>query len=359
MQNINRIANVLFIDNPVGTGFSYVTDKNALTTNVSQIASDLLVLMQNFLEAVPAFKALPLYIFSESYGGKMTAAFGLRLYEAIRDGEIACRLDGVALGDSWISGVDSVITWGPYLYQFNLLDQESLNEVMNVSVRTVEAVQSGQYEEATKLWGMTENLIDKLTDSVNVYNVLQHHAPPPMSSVSTGSKIMNQLYKTHVGFFHQNSLSDFMNTYVRAKLGIIPSTVTWGGQSGLVFQYQNIDFMKPVTREVSELLNANVRVVVFQGQLDMICDTPGAELWLKKLTWPGMPSFFKASSKPLYLKGDTTRNTAAFLKQYAHLKMYVILKAGHMIPVDAGEMALEMLTQVIGGQENDVVEFLV
>ena len=30
-----RAANVLFVDNPVGSGYSYVTDKSAFTTNVT------------------------------------------------------------------------------------------------------------------------------------------------------------------------------------------------------------------------------------------------------------------------------------------------------------------------------------
>ena len=343
-----KVSNLLFIDNPVGTGFSYVNDVNALTTNVSQIAEDLLTLMKSFVETLPIFQTLPIYIFSESYGGKMTAAFGQRLSEAITRGEIKCHLKGVALGDSWISPVDSVITWAPYLYQYNLLDMKDYQSVAAIAVKTVQAVNERRFLEATTLWGQTEEVIDRVTDSVNVYNVLQHHAPSPMTFSSTGNKMLDALYQRHVGIYHTKSLSDFMNTVIRKKLGIIPDNVTWGGQSNLVFEYQSTEFMKPVTKEVSQLLDSDVLVVVYQGQLDMICDTAGAELWLRKLTWPGMSLYFNTGRKPLYLLGDKSKNTAAFLKEYANLKMYYIMKAGHMVPSDQGEMALQMVTQVIG-----------
>ena len=346
-----QVANLLFIDNPVGTGFSYVDDMNALTTNISQIAEDLLTLMKSFVAALPIFEKLPIYIFSESYGGKMTAAFGARLHDAIASGEIKCTLGGVALGDSWISPVDSVVTWGPYLYQYNLLDQKDLSSVMQAAAETIKAVEAGEYLEATALWARTEDVIDAVTDSVNVYNVLQHHAPSPMTLMKNEDDTpLGRLYGKHVQAYQLESLSDFMNTYIRKKLGIIPQNVIWGGQSSLVFKYQSKEFMKPVTKEVSKLLTAGVTVVVFQGQLDMICDTAGAELWLKKLTWSKMPMYFNASRKPIYLPGDTSKNTAAFLKQYQNLKMYYIMKAGHMVPADAGDMALEMVKQVIHTQ---------
>lgn len=78
-----KLANLLFIDNPVGTGFSYVTSKDAYTTNVKQIALDLVQVMKSFLKEVEEFKNIPFYIFSESYGGKMTAAFSKELYEVL------------------------------------------------------------------------------------------------------------------------------------------------------------------------------------------------------------------------------------------------------------------------------------
>jgi serine carboxypeptidase 1 len=79
---VHRV-NVLFIDNPVGTGFSYVDRYAALTTNNTQIAEDLVTFTKGFLEEHPEFKSVPLYIFSESYGGKMAAEYALALDKVI------------------------------------------------------------------------------------------------------------------------------------------------------------------------------------------------------------------------------------------------------------------------------------
>lgn len=75
-----QYANVLFVDNPVGTGFSYV-DSNEFATTNQQIARDFVELLQGFYQALPQFENVPLYIFCESYGGKMTAEIGLNLHQ--------------------------------------------------------------------------------------------------------------------------------------------------------------------------------------------------------------------------------------------------------------------------------------
>ena len=36
--------------------------------------------------------------------------------QATQSGEIKCKFEGFAMGDSWISPVDSTYSWGPYLY---------------------------------------------------------------------------------------------------------------------------------------------------------------------------------------------------------------------------------------------------
>ncbi|KAG2461177.1 RISC carboxypeptidase, partial [Polypterus senegalus] len=114
-------ASILFVDNPVGTGFSYVTSKDALTRNVSDITNDMLVLLQEFFKARPEFQSVPFYIFSESYGGKMAAAIGLSLHKS-------------------------------------MLDEEGLSEVNNAAKKVEEAFDRGDYEKATSLWSDAENV---------------------------------------------------------------------------------------------------------------------------------------------------------------------------------------------------------
>ena len=111
-----KYANLLFIDNPVGAGYSYTTSRDAFVRNNTQIAEDLLVCLTSVIKAIPDLKTLPLYIFSESYGGKMTATFARHLNDAIVNGSIVANLKGIALGDSWISPLDSTQSWADYLY---------------------------------------------------------------------------------------------------------------------------------------------------------------------------------------------------------------------------------------------------
>lgn len=65
--------NVLFIDNPVGVGYSYMSDAEPqYVTKGSEIGADLYSFLKIFIETEhPEFKKVPVYIFGESYGGKM------------------------------------------------------------------------------------------------------------------------------------------------------------------------------------------------------------------------------------------------------------------------------------------------
>ena len=55
-------ANVLFVDSPVGSGYSYVEDASLLTTDVQQIAVDLSEFTKQFMNRYTEFKVVMIRI---------------------------------------------------------------------------------------------------------------------------------------------------------------------------------------------------------------------------------------------------------------------------------------------------------
>ncbi|XP_077020984.1 retinoid-inducible serine carboxypeptidase [Tamandua tetradactyla] len=340
-------ASLLFVDNPVGTGFSYVNKSNAYARDLARVAADMMVLLKTFFDGHKEFQMIPFYIFSESYGGKMAAGIGLELYKAIQQGSIKCNFAGVALGDSWISPIDSVLSWGPYLYSMSLLDERGLAEVLKVAEQILDAVNKGLFKEATQLWGQAEMVIEQNTDGVNFYNILTKNTPKSAmkSSLEFTQNHLVRLSQHHVRRLQEDALSQLMNGPIRKKLKIIPEDQSWGGQSMSVFENMAGDFMKPVISIVDELLEAGVNVTVYNGQLDLIVDTMGQEAWLRKLKWPELPKFTQLKWKALYSEPKSLE-TSAFVKSHKNLAFYWILRAGHMVPSDQGDMALKMMRLV-------------
>ncbi|XP_032471795.1 retinoid-inducible serine carboxypeptidase isoform X2 [Phocoena sinus] len=380
-------ASLLFVDNPVGTGFSYVNKSDAYTKDLAMVASDMMVLLKTFFERHKEFQTIPFYIFSESYGGKMAAGIALELYKAIQQGTIQCNFAGVALGDSWISPIggtgsvpgrgttipqasrcgrkrkrcrtfpslqkvlldirDSVLSWGPYLYSMSLLDDQGLAEVSQAAEQVLDAINKRLYKEATELWEKAEMVIEQNTDGVNFYNILTKTSPTSTmkSSLEFTQSHTVHLFQRHVRHLQQDALSQLMNGPIRKKLKIIPEDCSWGGQAASVFLNMEGDFMKPVISIVDELLEAGVNVTVYNGQLDLIVDTMGQEAWVRKLEWAELPKFSQLKWKPLY-SDPKTSETSAFVKSHKNLAFYWILRAGHMVPSDQGDMALQMMRLV-------------
>ena len=276
----------------------------------------------------------------------------MALYQAIQAGIVKSNFRGVALGDSWISPVDSVLTYGPYLYGLSLLDDKDLELVNYAAQATAEACAKGQYMLALELSAVTDTIIQDLTDNVDVYNVLRHNVVSDVVQFQSpentaGNSALNQLYARHVGRLYTSPLRELMNGPIRKKLGIIPDNVIFGGQWVDVYTHLEGEIMKPVISYVSKLLNYGLKVVIYEGQLDLICGTLGADRWIAKLDWDGLPDFQNTTRMPLYPpSGLKERKTGAFYKAYRNLELYYIMKAGHMVPADNGEMALEMVKRI-------------
>ncbi|PQQ14103.1 serine carboxypeptidase-like 51 isoform X2 [Prunus yedoensis var. nudiflora] len=313
-------ADLLFVDNPVGAGFSFVDDKSLFVKNDLEAAADLTTLLEEIFNRNESLQKSPLFIVAESYGGKFAVTLGLSALKAIEAGKLKLKLGGVALGDSWISPEDFVLSWGPLLKDVSRLDDNGLKQSNSVAQRIKQQIQNGQLVEATNSWSKLEQIISSNSNSVDFYNFLLDSGMDPVSSSATIEESKG------------------------IALKIIPDNVTWGGQSDYVFTAMTGDFMKPRINEVDELLARGVNVTIYNGQVDLICATKGTEAWVAKLKWEGLQNYLNKSRIPLFCGND--RFTRGFTRSYKNLHFYWILGAGHFVPVDQPCIALNMVADI-------------
>jgi len=324
----------------VGTGYSYVTTPSAYVTTDDQIGVDLVSLLKAFLTKYPVFQSLPLFIFCESYGGKEATSLAVALVNALNDKTLTANFKGVALGDSWISPIDFITAYADYLYATSEVDPVGRQKIAASAQTVVQAVNSNNWATATQLWSSNQGVIEQASDHVDFYNIL-NRAP---SSQSSEGDDLDRSFRRIMAKLGADPLPPLMNGPIRQKLGIIPTNVTWGGQSNDVFTSLRVAFMQPYIDRVDSLLSKGVNVTVYSGNLDLICCTTGTMAWMAKLKWSDYPNFLSSTRNPVSVNGQVV----AFYKHFKNLALWNILGAGHMVPQDQPAAGLTMLDRIIG-----------
>lgn len=107
-----QAASILFVDNPVGAGFSYVDDCSMFAKNLSAVVSDMIVFLGEFFKSRTEFQVSQL-------NSRLELHFSLLLKRSQK--ELANRLpDGQCLlrGSMHLVGVSAGITTASYFSQF-------------------------------------------------------------------------------------------------------------------------------------------------------------------------------------------------------------------------------------------------
>lgn len=313
---------------------------------VRDAATDLTTLLKAIYNGNATLQNSPLYIIAESYGGKFAVTLGLSVQEAIEKSELKLQLGGVALGDSWISPEDFVLSWGPLLKDVSRIDDVGLNKSNSLALKIQQQLADGQYVAATSSWFDLEQVILDNSNGVDFYNFMLDGQNDPNSATTNTLRRLGKKDYTMILETDEVDLDTVMNGPIRQKLKIIPANVTWGGQSGSVFVALEGDFMRPRIAEVDELLSKGVNVTVYNGQIDLICATKGTEAWINKLKWDGLSTYLNLGRTPLYCGKDRS-TTKAFVKSYKNFSFYWILGAGHFVPLDQPCVSLEMVASIV------------
>ena len=132
---------------------------------------------------------------------------------------------------------------------------------------------------------------------------------------------------------------------VQKALGVDASHSKWSDCNRAVAMAFELagDWMQAFDKLLPEQLDDGIRVLIYAGDQDYICNWLGNQAWTQALEWTHQKEFQAATADDWNSGAGTlqTSNGFSFLK---------VIDAGHMVPRDQPAAALTMLNQFITGQ---------
>jgi serine carboxypeptidase-like clade 4 len=103
------------------------------------------------------------------------------------------------------------------------------------------------------------------------------------------------------------------------------------------------DWMQNLEVHIPATLAAGVRVLIYAGDMDFICNVEGNRRWVDAMAWAGAADF-AAAPLTAWSVGGQQAGTARAAKGLTFLS---VADAGHMVPMDQPGAALDMLRRFI------------
>ena len=339
----NNNATLIYIDQPTGTGFSYGT---GFDSNENQVASDMYDFLQQFLKGHPEYQHLPFYVFGESYAGHYVPAVTQRIWEENQvpeDGKVQINLNGTSVGNGL---VNPEIQYKHYAEMAASTNDHTaaLNttEIDLMKLATPECIRLIKECNADKPIGF--NRTEQCLTAVDYCNMAL--MMPYQLSGRNVYDMRIKCEKKPLCYDFSNIKTFLSQDSVRTELGI-PSLVRWEDCNHEVTILMEGDWMHHYQQDIPQQLAAGIRVQIYAGDQDFICNWLGNKAWALEMEWPGRGDFNTAFDAPWTLDGKEVGK----VRSYGGFSFVQVYDAGHMVPMDQPKAALDMLNKFIHPQQ--------
>jgi serine carboxypeptidase-like clade 4 len=327
----NSVANVLFVDQPVGTGFSYADHNDDYVRNEDQVAEDMYEFLQTFYKDFPQYKDLDFYVTGESYAGHYVPAVSNRIFQALKkkEGPFDIPLKGFAIGNGLVNPVLQYADYAPYAFDQNLITKEQADSITSTKLpECVKEIQSGSPYSTATCNDIVSDIVSE-SRSFNLYDVrIPCNVQPLCYDFSAVDRLMSK--------------SD-----VRKALGVDPSD-NWSECDDTVHAYLDADWTLNCEQYIPEMLNAGIRALVYSGKTDFVCNWYGGRHWVREMVWNGQTSFQSKLDAMSDWKVDG--EIAGEFATEGPLTFLAVDAAGHMVPMDQPRRALDLISRFLRNQ---------
>ncbi|KAF8599601.1 serine carboxypeptidase [Ceratobasidium sp. AG-I] len=346
----NNKANLFFLDQVVGVGFSYA-DYGETVGTTEEAAKNVQAFVTIFFETFSKFRGREFHMSGESYGGRYLPVFASEIVDqnkrAEAGGFVPINLKSVLIGNGL---TDFKTTYESY-YDI---------QCKNLSVAPVQGISTcvGMKQALPRCLNMyTKECIDRMDpigcsmatqfcDTMLSVPYFQAQRNPydmtqPCTTEELSSSLCYPLTK------HINEFLDLPKT--RKALGVHPSVGNYTGCSEEVGQrfVNNLDLYHSNQYYIAGLLERGIKVLIYVGTYDFVCNWVGNQRWTLDLDWTGGAAYNAQKDREWSVDGESVGIT----RSANGLTFATINAAGHMVPYDKPKEALAMLHRWLGGEE--------
>ncbi|KAL9364600.1 hypothetical protein Peur_042473 [Populus x canadensis] len=312
----NRIFGLIFIDNPIGTGFSIASSPEEIPRDQHTVAEHLFAAISEFIKLDPVFKTRPLYITGESYAGKYVPAIGYYILKKNTKLPVAkqVNLKGVAIGNGVTDPVTQVKTHALNAYFSGLINERQKGELEEAQREAVKLVRMGNWSEATDARSRVLDLLQNMTGLATLYDFTRKvpYETELVTKVMQLAEVKNALKANESIVFEE--CSDTVGKALHA------------------------DVMKSVKYMV-EFLVKKSNVLLYQGHFDLRDGVVSTEAWVKTMKLEGIGKYLMAERKVWKVNGVL----AGYVQKWSRLSNAVVLGAGHLVPTDQAANSQAMI----------------
>ncbi|KAI0320054.1 Alpha/Beta hydrolase protein [Amylostereum chailletii] len=300
-------ANIIFLDQPVGVGFSY-SDHNSTIETSPVAGQDVYAFLQLFLERHPKYATLPFHIAAESYGGTYAPHFASIIHrknkelpeedDRISSGLRKINLASVILANGFTSpylqlgATPEYACNGPYPL-FEDPDGAECESLRNVTA-SCQALIKRCYEDSRDACSSASvqcwtDLLKPIADLGLNPNDVRKQCEPETNGEECYKEIL--------------WIDEWMlDTRNRVALGVDADRV-FERCSGEVLERFLLsgDCMHNTALLLPELIEGGIRLLVYNGNADFLCHYMGSEHWMNALEHPFHDEFVHSQAKPWVL----------------------------------------------------------
>mmetsp|Transcript_17843 Transcript_17843/g.21674 ORF Transcript_17843/g.21674 Transcript_17843/m.21674 type:complete len:550 (-) Transcript_17843:123-1772(-) len=333
----NEHANMIFIDQPAGTGFSYGThDKNEVS-----VANDMYLFLTEFMDKYRAYASNKFFIFGESYAGHYVPATAHRVWKGNEEKERThINLAGVSVGNGLTNPTEQYQWYAKMAYN-------STTAPSRVTYSTYLAMQA-----ATPV---CVKLIEKCNVGSNTTHGYSCLAALNFCNGALFSPYAASGYNTYdmrikcevPGLCYDfSNIQKYLSSQKVLNYLNIPSNIHWQNCDPGVHADLMGDWMKEYENQIPDLLHAGIPVLIYAGDVDYVCNWLGNQAWVRKLKWKGHCQYNSAKEAEWLVDGKPAGKAQSF----GGLTFLQVYQAGHMVPMDQPKVALEMLSGFVEGK---------